>query len=90
MHREPIAAEPRREEPRYEEPKPAPVHRAEEPRINPKEILADAGLVMVETDRSKAPVQAPADEPVNLGRPRRERPKAQPQDEELKQVETKH
>jgi hypothetical protein len=66
------------------------VHRAEEPRINSKEILADAGLVMVETDRSKAPVQAPADEPVNLGRPRRERPKPSPQDEELKQVETKH
>jgi len=89
IHREPVA-QPRREERRYEEPKPAPVHRAEEPRINPKEILADAGLVMVETDRSKAPVQAPVDEPVNLGRPRRERPQPQPQDEELKQVETKH
>jgi hypothetical protein len=89
MHREPVA-QPRMEERRYEEAQPAPAHRAEEPRINPKEILADAGLVMVETDRSKAPVQTPVDEPVNLGRPRRERPKAQPQDEELKQVETKH
>ena len=48
-----------------------------------------AGLVMIETDRSKAP-QAPQvqEEPVNLGRPRRERPKVQ-QEEELQQVETK-
>jgi hypothetical protein len=80
--------EPRREEPRYEAPKPVPAHRVEEPKINPKEILADAGLVMIETDRSKAPVQPEAEAPVHLGRPRRERPKTQ-QDEKLQQVETK-
>jgi hypothetical protein len=45
---------------------------------------------MVETDRAKAPPVAPAaEEPQNLGRPRRERPKPQAQDDELKQVETK-
>jgi hypothetical protein len=43
---------------------------------------------MIETDRSKAPVQVVEAEPVHLGRPRRERPKRQ-QDEELQQVETK-
>jgi len=45
---------------------------------------------MIETDRSKAPAaQPPSDEPQNLGRPRRERPKPLPQDEDLQQVETK-
>jgi ribonuclease E len=72
-------------------PKPAP--RAEpkpEPKIDAEEVLRDAGLVMIETDRSKAPEQQPlAEEPQQLGRPRRERARAEPQDEELKQVETK-
>jgi hypothetical protein len=44
---------------------------------------------MIETDRSKAEVASPPEEPQpQLGRPRRERPKLSPQDEELKQVET--
>src|SRR6185436_1461079 len=60
-----------------------------EPRIEPKKILEEAGLVMIETDRSKAPAQPVTEEPLHLGRPRRERPHVQPQDEELKQVETK-
>ncbi|HEX2566316.1 MAG TPA: hypothetical protein VHL85_05625 [Burkholderiales bacterium] len=83
-HEEPRREEPRREEPRYEEPRRA------EPRIDPKPILEDAGLVMVETDRSKAKVVAPQEEPVNLGRPRRDRPKPPPaQDDDLVQIETK-
>jgi ribonuclease E len=74
---------PRVEQPRVEQP------RVEEPRIDAKEILDNAGLVMIETDRAKAPAAAPeAGEPAHLGRPRRERPKSQ-QDEELQQVETK-
>jgi hypothetical protein len=45
---------------------------------------------MIETDRSKAATIAPAaEEPQQLGRPRRERPKPPPQEEELQQVETK-
>lgn len=84
-----VKQEPRREELRPSEPAPAPLPRREEPRINPKELLESAGLVMIETDRSKAPAQPQSEEPAQLGRPRRERPKPQ-QDEELKQVETKH
>ena len=91
---EPRHAEPAREEPRHEEPgrqeprfEPAPP-RAQEPRIDPKELLESAGLVMIETDRSKAAVQVVEGEAVHLGRPRRERPKPQ-QDDELQQVETK-
>jgi hypothetical protein len=79
-----------REEIRQPSPAPAPAPRVEQPpRVNPKEILQDAGLVMIETDRSKAPVQAQfeSDEAAHLGRPRRERPK--PENEELQQVETK-
>jgi len=57
--------------------------------VDPKELLGDSGLVMVETDRSKAAVQPPAEEPQQLGRPRRERPKAEAQDETLEQVETR-
>jgi ribonuclease E len=97
--------EPRREEPRYEEPmatreeavqreepRMAPPPPPPAPRVDPKVDLADAGLVMVETDRSKAVVVAPAAEeaPQQLGRPRRERPQpAVQQDEPLQQVETK-
>jgi hypothetical protein len=44
---------------------------------------------MIETDRSKAQFTPQAEEPQHLGRPRRERPKAQPQDDELQQVETR-
>ena len=70
--------------PRVEEP------RAEEPRIDAQQLLSDSGLVMVETDRAKVHVQPPeveASQPLP-GRPRRERPKSVPQDEELVQVET--
>jgi len=43
---------------------------------------------MIETDRAKAPSQPVVDEePQRLGRPRRERPKAQ-ESEELVQIET--
>jgi ribonuclease E len=58
------------------------------PRIDPKELLREAGLVMIETDQSKAKIQPQAEEPQQLGRPRRERPKPSPQDGELVQVET--
>jgi hypothetical protein len=44
---------------------------------------------MIETDRSKAPAQPPiAEEQQSAGRPRRERPKAPPKDDELVQIET--
>jgi hypothetical protein len=75
--------EPRREEPKHEEP------RREEPKIDSKALLESSGLVMIETDHSKAQFTPQAEEPPHLGRPRRERPKAQPQDEELQQVETR-
>lgn len=96
--------EPRREEPRYaaaeapreeivqrEEPRMAPPPPPPAPRVDPKVDLADAGLVMVETDRSKAVVAAPVpEETPQLGRPRRERPQpVAQQDEPLQQVETK-
>ena len=63
----------------------------EEPRVDPKKLLDDAGLVMVETDRAKAPAVAQlaeAEQP-RLGRPRRERPKVSAGEDELQQVETK-
>ena len=61
------------------------------PKLDPKRLLEESGLVMIETDRSKAvTVQPPApEEPVRLGRPRRDRPKPPPQEEDLQQVETK-
>jgi len=82
-HEEPAV---RHEEPvvRHEEPV-----RREEPRIDSKALLESSGLVMIETDRSRAPVAAPTEEPQQLGRPRRERPKNAPQEEELQQVETR-
>jgi len=88
---EPRVEEPRVQETRQEErsyappppPPPAPAPRVEIPQIEP-------GLVMIETDRAKAPAAQPAEEePQHLGRPRRERPKPLSQEEELKQVETK-
>lgn len=81
---------------RLEEPPPVEAPRVEaphreEPRIDAQQLLNDSGLVMVETDRNKAPVIAPPDEePQHLGRPRRERPKAVPQEEELVQIETRN
>lgn len=45
---------------------------------------------MIETDRTRVPVQAQATEEAQpLGRPRRERPKPLSHDEELQQVETR-
>jgi len=73
------------------EPAPSPAPSVEAPRIDPKEYLESAGLVMIETDRAKAPAQPQAEEqPEHLGRPRRERskPPAQ-QDDELVQIETR-
>jgi len=72
------------------EPAPSPAPSVEAPRIDPKEYLESAGLVMIETDRAKAPAQPQADEqPEHLGRARRERPKPQQQDDELVQIETR-
>lgn len=77
------------EKPPVREERAAP--RVEQPRVDPKEMLESAGLVMIETDRSKAAqVQAPvAEETQPVGRPRRERPKPSAQDAELMQVETR-
>ena len=82
-HEEPVV---RHEEPvaRHEEPV-----RREEPKVDSRALLESSGLVMIETDRSKAQVAAPAEEPQQLGRPRRERPKPAAQEDELQQVETR-
>jgi hypothetical protein len=66
-----------------------PEPRYEEPKIDSKALLDNSGLVMIETDRSKAQFAPQEEEPQHLGRPRRERPKALPQEEELQQVETR-
>jgi ribonuclease E len=81
--------EPRREEPRYEEPR-REEPRREEPRVDAKQLLNEQGLVMIETDRTRAPAQPQASEEAQpLGRPRRERPKPASQEDELVQVETR-
>ncbi|HYR34210.1 MAG TPA: Rne/Rng family ribonuclease, partial [Burkholderiales bacterium] len=100
-HEEPPRQEERQpEQPRYEppaspaeQPQAEQVHAAEphieEPRVDAKQLLNDSGLVMIETDRSKAVVQPQVvEEQQPAGRPRRERPKPPPQDDELVQVET--
>ncbi len=76
--------------PRYEQ-APAQERGAEQPRIDPKVLLENDGLVMIETDRSKAPPPPALEVPQqHLGRPRRERQKPMPQQEdELQQVETR-
>jgi hypothetical protein len=61
--------------------------RQETPKVDAKEVLSGAGLVMIETDPSRAKSYVLEEAPVQLGRPRRERSKQAP--EELKQVETK-
>jgi hypothetical protein len=44
---------------------------------------------MIETDRARAPSPPPVEpEQVQLGRPRRERPRLPAQEEDLQQVET--
>lgn len=95
---------PRMEAPRAE-PEPVPVAtpyvvtpraaeapRVSAPRVDPTETLSSAGLQMVETDRSKAQQPVPEPEPVQLGRPRRERPvaPAAPEEVSLVQVETRN
>jgi ribonuclease E len=77
--------EPQREKPQPEEP------RREEPKVDAKVLLESSGLVMIETDRSKAPVALPPEEPSQpLGRPRRARPSMPaPHEDELQQVETR-
>jgi hypothetical protein len=44
---------------------------------------------MIETDRSKAQYTPEPESTQPLGRPRRERPRSVPQEEELQQVETR-
>ncbi len=61
----------------------------EEPRIDSKALLESSGLVMIETDRNKAQYTPESEAPQPLGRPRRERTRAMPQEEELQQVETR-
>ena len=76
---------------RHEEPmvRHEPPARHEEPKIDSRALLESSGLVMIETDRAKAQFTPAAEEPQQLGRPRRERPKAAAQEEELQQVETR-
>jgi hypothetical protein len=66
--------------------RPEPAPRIEAPRIDPKEYLQGAGLQMVETRSDAARAAEIAEEPLKLGRPRRERPQVAA--EELVQVET--
>jgi len=90
---------PRHEEPRVEAAAPveAPRERVEErpapppaPKVDAREELASSGLMMVETDRSRAPAPPAAeDEAQHLGRPRRDRPKPAAEDAPLEQVETR-
>ncbi len=67
-------------------PAPAPAPRA--PQADPKEVLSTAGLVMIETDPSRSKSYTLEEEKVQLGRPRREKPKQA--QEQLMQVETKN
>jgi ribonuclease E len=81
---------PREETPRTDPPR-AETPRYEAPRVDPKEILSSAGLQMVETDSSKARQSLPEPEPLQLGRPRREKQAAPAAAEtELVQVETRN
>jgi hypothetical protein len=91
-HAEPVAEPVRYPEPaRYAEPvrHEEPVRR-EEPKIDSRVLLESSGLVMIETDRSKAQLAVAPEEPQQaLGRPRRERASSTPQEDELQQVETR-
>lgn len=84
-----------REQPR-EQPRQEPVRQEavrSEPapvRVDPKAILESAGLQMVETRPDKVQAPAAEPEPVQLGRPRRDKPmEPQPASDELVQVETR-
>ena len=88
VHEEPRREQPRHEEPRQEEPR-QEESRREEPKVDSKVLLESSGLVMIETDRSKAQYTPQTEDLQPVGRPRRERPKPLPQEEELQQVETR-
>lgn len=66
---------------------PAPAEYTTTSKSDPKEALSSSGLVMIETDPSRSKSYQLEEERVQLGRPRRERPKQAA--EELSQVETK-
>jgi ribonuclease E len=72
---------------RQQPPAPAPAQ-VETRRIEPKEYLQSAGLQMVETKAGSAVAPLPDEEPVKLGRPRRERSRPAAE-ESLVQVETR-
>ncbi len=68
---------------------PAVAPAAAEPKIDTRELLSGAGLVMIETKAGTAAgASAEADETAKLGRPRRERPHEE-EAAELEQVETR-
>ena len=93
VHEEAPRVQVREEAPRVQVHEEAPrvQVREEAPRADPKELLSSAGLQMVETDSSKSRQPAPEAEPLQLGRPRREKP-APPAvtENELVQVETRN
>ncbi|MEO8143236.1 MAG: hypothetical protein ABI654_03395, partial [Betaproteobacteria bacterium] len=65
--------------------------RYEAPRVDAREILSNSGLQMVETSVAKVRPVEPEPEPVQLGRPRRNKPVASaPAETELVQVETRN
>jgi ribonuclease E len=82
-------AEPPIEQPRREQAhEQAPAPRVPAPTVDLRATLDSSGLVMIETDPSKArAVPLQPEQPVPLGRPRRERPQAQAA-EPLVQIET--
>lgn len=82
-------AEPPSEQPRREQaPEQPPAPQVPAPTVDLRATLDSSGLVMIETDPSKARAVPPQPEQqVPLGRPRRERPQAQAA-EPLVQVET--
>ena len=69
--------------------KPVPAASMRAPQADPKELLSNSGLVMIETDPSRSKSYQLEEERVQVGRPRRERPKPSAPDE-LMQVETKN
>jgi ribonuclease E len=90
---EPVIAAPQPEEPRpvaaAQPAEPRPMAQPEAPRVDTRAMLESAGLQMVETRPDRVPATPPAEEPVQLGRPRRERTRPAAE-EQLVQVETKH
>ena len=66
---------------------PAPAEYTTRSKSDSKEALSSSGLVMIETDPSRSKSYQLEEERVQVGRPRRERPKQAA--EELSQVETK-